>query len=336
MVSETSYFAPTRWMLGMFKQHQVVPAKTDAGFYCTLCGVYAVDYSSTVEHCRSNEHLTRISARPSGIWGEPGEGSSAASSGQAMGSSSWEPSRSSTSFQAADKDNLFGSMVLNTSLTKPAGLYENYDREADEAARVEEKKVQVLTAIPGIMQSPVQDEEELSLIEMAMSHPDRGVVLRGTSFWIADSGLTCVQTMSQHGVPLVKAKGKSMEPFIREAMTKYDRDGLFCYHVTSGGGVKEVLAMLLKALAALEAEGERRGIIADGRFPMFEHGSLLLFHNDHTDWKRMRCQRTYKAEAEWGYGKRPKLKNQNYWDDLEKIADIMSVLVKKPNALIGC
>ncbi len=91
---------------------------------------------------------------------------------------------------------------------------------------------------------------------------------------------------------------------------------------------------LRRALVELEAEGQKRGIIADGRFPMFEHGTVLLFHNDHTHEARMRGQRTYKAEIEYGH-KELKLINQDYWKELDEIADIMSVLVQKPNALIG-
>ncbi len=126
-----------------------------------------------------------------------------------------------------------------------------------------------------------------------------------------------------------------MEPIIRKALKKYDENGLFCYYVSAGGGVREVLRDLNKALLELEAEGARLGIIAEGRFPMFERGSVCLFHNDHCEWEIVRCQHTYGSEPEWGKGKRLKPANQNYWEDLESIADIMSVLVKRPNTLAG-
>ena len=67
---------------------------------------------------------------------------------------------------------------------------------------------------------------------------------------------------------------------------------------------------------------------------MFEHGTVMLFHNDHTVGDKMRGQRSYKEARTWGQ-REPKLKNPDYWEDLEEIADIMSALVEKPNALIG-
>jgi hypothetical protein len=174
MESETSYFAPDKWMLGMFSQHQVVPAKKDAGFYCELCGVYVADHSCAVEHCRSLEHLTKLSARPSGIWGLPGEGAPAASSGQVMGSSSGEPSRKVAAV--------------------PDGIAPQMGSTSFQAA--EQNTVQVLTEIPGIMQAASQEGKELTLEQIAMSSPHLGTVLEGASFWIADSGLTCTQTKS--------------------------------------------------------------------------------------------------------------------------------------------
>jgi len=46
---------------------------------------------------------------------------------------------------------------------------------------------------------------------------------------------------------------------------------------------------------SLEEEASRLGVIADGKYPMFEYGTICLFHNDHSEWGRVRCQETYKA-----------------------------------------
>jgi hypothetical protein len=93
-----------------------------------------------------------------------------------------------------------------------------------------------------------------------------------------------------------------------------------------------VLRDLHRAAKDLEEEASRLGIIADGKFPMFEHGSVCLFHNDHSEWGRVRCQETYKSKAVPG---RLAPLNKNYWEELDQIADLVSGLVKKPNALIG-
>ena len=65
---------------------------------------------------------------------------------------------------------------------------------------------------------------------------------------------------------------------------------------------------------------------------MFEYGTVCLFHNDHSEWGRVRCRETYKGKAEDG---RLAPVNKNYWEDLDHLADFVAGLVKKPNALIG-
>jgi hypothetical protein len=139
---------------------------------------------------------------------------------------------------------------------------------------------------------PGEARESLSLIEMALRFPDQGVVVPGSSFWIADSGLQCVRTKSQWGIKLAHGKLESIEPYIRKTMTMSDPQSLFCYYVEAGGNVASVLRDLYRAAEDLEEEASRLGIIADGKFPMFEHGSVCLFHNEHSEWGRVRCQET--------------------------------------------
>ena len=91
-----------------------------------------------------------------------------------------------------------------------------------------------------------------------------------------------------------------MKPLITEAMAKLDRKGLVYYAARPGGCVKDILKALHEAVAELEAEAQSRGLIAEGRYPMFEHGTVMLFHNDHTVGNRMRGQRSYKEPPPWG------------------------------------
>jgi hypothetical protein len=136
--------------------------------------------------------------------------------------------------------------------------------------------------------------------------------------------------MSKWNEKLSKSKLESTEPYIRKAMMLYDPHGLFCFYVEAGGGVRTVLRDLHKAIKELEAEATRLGIIAEGKFPMFEHGSVCLFHNDHGEWGRVRCQERYGSAPVKG---RLAPVNGNYWNQLDEIADIMSVLVKKNQML---
>ena len=99
---------------------------------------------------------------------------------------------------------------------------------------------------------------------MALRFPDQGVVVPGSSFWIADSGLQCVRTKSQWGIKLAHGKLESIEPYIRKTMTLSDPQSLFCYYVEAGGNVASVLRDLYRAAEDLEGEASRLGIIADG------------------------------------------------------------------------
>ena len=137
------------------------------------------------------------------------------------------------------------------------------------------------------------------------------------------------------GITTHENKYLSTENYLRQGMRAYNPDGLFCFQMSMGGGIKDVMTMLSKVLRELDEEANGLGIIADGKFPMFEHGTLCLFHNDHCKDGKVCHMETYdsKPEAKWT-GKKH-LSNLEYWRDLDEVADLMAVVCKKPNALIG-
>ena len=92
--------------------------------------------------------------------------------------------------------------------------------------------------------------------------------------------------------------------------------------------------MLLKVLQQFETEAAGLGIIAEGKFPMFEHGTLCLFHNDQCVHGKVCHMEKYGSVPEW------RARSQNpanliFGNQLDEVADLMAVLVKKPNALVG-
>jgi hypothetical protein len=166
---------------------------------------------------------------------------------------------------------------------------------------VESGEVQRLTDLPEALGLPIAPAKDapLSIVEMALRFPDQGVVVPGSSFWLSDSGLQCIRTVSKWNEKLKKSKLESTEPYIRNAMMLYDPHGLFCFYVEAGGKVRTVLRDLHKAIKELEAEATRLGIIAEGKFPMFEHGSFVYFtmtmaNGDESDARKgmavRRCQ----------------------------------------------
>ena len=173
---------------------------------------------------------------------------------------------------------------------------------------------QALASLPAEEQDKVQRPtgEKLTYVEVAKRTQSLGTVIQGSTLYIADSALVSYRSMAWNGVPLVKPKGVCMRPLITAALTKLDRKGLVCYAVTSGGYVKDILKALRGAVAELEQEGRRLNNIAEGRFPKFEHGTVVLFHNDHAEGNKMRGQRSYKADKDWTQ-KELVLKNDQYW-----------------------
>jgi hypothetical protein len=117
-------------------------------------------------------------------------------------------------------------------------------------------------------------------------------------------------------------------------MKHYDKEGLCCYYVSSGGGIADILKSIQKAIVRLEAESE--GILAEGKFPMFEHGLIGVFHNDHTLNEGMRNQLTYMSQRTVGgpKGQRGPV-NEQYWKDLQEVVNQFAALVKRPAALVG-
>jgi hypothetical protein len=69
---------------------------------------------------------------------------------------------------------------------------------------------------------------------------------------------------------------------------------------------------------------------------MFEYGLIGVFHNDHTLSDGMRDQFTFMGQRseEGPKGKRGPV-NEQYWVDLQEVADKFAALVKRPAALVG-
>jgi hypothetical protein len=88
---KTTYYVSNSWDQCLYRQHQIVSARKDAGFFCELCGVYASDHAAVIEHCRLRSHEEKLQERSSGVWGMPG-----ASSGQIREKRQW--SRQGTRF----------------------------------------------------------------------------------------------------------------------------------------------------------------------------------------------------------------------------------------------
>jgi hypothetical protein len=150
-----------------------------------------------------------------------------------------------------------------------------------------------------LAQAPTTGAAKLTIVDMALQFPDQGVVVPGSSFFLADSGLACVRTISQWGEKLKKNKYESTAPYLQKAMMEYDPDGLFCFQMSKGGGIKEDMPMLLTVLKELETEAAGLGIIAEGKFPMFEHGTLCLFHKDHCVHSKVCHMEKYGSVPEW-------------------------------------
>ncbi len=237
-------------------------------------------------------------------------------------------------FTTWDEDHPWGHLTGAGSSAQPSVTPARQQEKSWQPITVESGEVQRLTDLPEALGLPIVPAKDapLSIVEMALRFPDQGVVVPGSSFWISDSGLQCIRTRSKWNEPLKKSKLESTEPYIRNAMMLSDPHGLFCFYVEKGGKVNTVLRDLHKAIKELEAEATRMGIIAEAKFPMFEHGSIRLFHNYYGEWGIVRCQDRYGSAPVPG---RLAPVNGNYWNQLDEIADIMSVLVKKPNALIG-
>ena len=69
---------------------------------------------------------------------------------------------------------------------------------------------------------------------------------------------------------------------------------------------------------------------------MFEYGLIGVFHNDHTLLDGMRDQFTFMGQRSWEgpKGMRGPV-NDQYWVDLQEVADKFAALVKRPAALVG-
>jgi hypothetical protein len=184
-----------------------------------------------------------------------------------------------------------------------------------------------------LMEAPIKGPR-LSLLEMAIKYPDQGVVIPGSSLWVSDSGLQCVKTKSWNGVPLKRNQLVNLEPKIQTAMKNYDKESLCCFCVSSGGNIADILEELDKAILRLEAEAD--GTLAKGKFPMFEFGVIGVFHNDHTLSEGVRGQYTFmgQRESEGPKGMKGPV-NDQYWSDLQEVADKFAALVKRPTALVG-
>ena len=103
-----------------------------------------------------------------------------------------------------------------------------------------------------LMRVPDLEPKRLTYEEMALRFPDQGVVVIGSSCFIADSGLACRRTHTQYGVPLMNTKYVSCGPFLQKGMERNDADGLFCFLESKGGGIGEVKNMLLDECELLQ------------------------------------------------------------------------------------
>ncbi len=64
-------------------------------------------------------------------------------------------------------------------------------------------------------------------------------------------------------------------------MLSYDPNGLFFFGGTMGGLIGQVAAMIKEKLRLLQKAAEEAGLMATGRYALFEFGTLRVFHNDH-------------------------------------------------------
>ena len=207
-----SYVQPDVWLQPVFAQNWVISSEGTSGYQCTLCGVYA-EKENMLEHVPSNERFQRAGTSPYGVWANPSPGPVAALSGAASGSGigSNQPGKSFEEISAAglnvtqgpawEDENPWKQMTGARSSTQPSMTPVRPQEAAWRPATVESGEVQRLTGLPEDMGLRVPGEARVSLplIEMARRFPDQGVVVPGSSFWIADSGLQCVRTKTQMG-----------------------------------------------------------------------------------------------------------------------------------------
>ena len=198
------YSHPDVWFQPIFAENGVIRSEGTSGYQCTFCEVYA-EKDGMLEHVRSNEHLQKAGTSQQGVWANSSAEPIAALSGATSdpGSSSGEPGRSwdaikaeglNASHEPYDPWTGAGSSTQSSSMpTRPPDT-------AWAPVTIESGQVQSLTNVSeGNMglQVPGEAKDTMSLIEMALRFPDQGVVVPGSSFWISDSGLECVRTISK-------------------------------------------------------------------------------------------------------------------------------------------
>ncbi len=142
--------------------------------------------------------------------------------------------------------------------------------------------------------------ERLSYQEMALRYPDQAVVILGSSLWLADSALACIRTASQWGQPLTTKKYAKCESYLEASMRQYAPNGWFFYETSHGGKIDDVMKMMIKQCELLQKRAEERRLVAPGKFPVFEYGTLCLFHHDFCKDGKVRHQVRYKENSGWG------------------------------------
>ena len=160
-----------------------------------------------LEHVLEKEHLHRASKSPDGIWADPSQSTTAVPSGAASGSSTTQPWPNWSDVAAIDtlvaqETHPWGHMVSAGSAAQPSLTPTRPLAQTWQPTTVDSGLVQKLTDMPEAMrltQVPTTGAAELALVDIALQFPDQGVVVPGSSFFLADSGLACIQTISRWG-----------------------------------------------------------------------------------------------------------------------------------------